>query len=97
MKQPVIGFRTHRDASARPGEQIVHLALLFCGHTLRVEHGHVPKELDCPDCMNPFTSNPTKETENAKQPLTQSSQELATQPNEPSVRSQAVRTATSGR
>jgi hypothetical protein len=43
----VIGFRTERDAAARPGEQIVHLAVLECGHVQRVAHGHVPRELRC--------------------------------------------------
>jgi len=43
----VKGFRTTRDASARPGEQIVHLAVLECGHVQRVGHGHVPTTLVC--------------------------------------------------
>lgn len=43
----VIGFRTTRDSGARPGEQIVHLAVLECGHIRRVSHGHVPKDLEC--------------------------------------------------
>ena len=45
----VIGFRTTRDVGARPGEQIVHLAQLACGHLQRVGHGHVPERLICLD------------------------------------------------
>lgn len=47
----VIGFRTNRDPAAPPGEQIVHVAVLECGHTRRVGHGHVPTTLRCDeDC-----------------------------------------------
>lgn len=50
MKSKVIGFRTERDCSAPHGEQIVHLAVLECGHVQRVGHGHVPQQLDCLEC-----------------------------------------------
>jgi len=99
MKRKIIGYRNSRFSGARPGEQYVHLAILECGHSIRVGHGFVEQSVGCPDCSN--SSEAEEETsENEKHPLTQSSQEHRstddTPKNEKAVRSQDVRTPTSG-
>lgn len=56
MKNPenplrkVVGIETERNPRAAPGEQIVHLAKLECGHLQPVGHGDVPDQLRCLDC-----------------------------------------------
>ena len=45
----VVGFWTGHAPEARPGLQIVHHAVLQCGHACGVGHGEIPHHLPCPE------------------------------------------------